>query len=279
VGKWGLTQGACRVAFSHAPIEPPNQSWTNPKRGRCPSQNTRHRSARFHSSRGGASQGQPTTRSQAVLAWCGMNLASLLSIPPLSKVQVASRTVIREAGYSSGPSTLPFWFFQCVRDGLLELRSPGGYVQRVSPHDVCDVVAAEPLIVNAMPRARFTQRLALSVQERQRSYGDHLFEPAQVMWVTKDKWARVDSVYLRFISDAHNDDPGTFACSVSDESRKLLNTVARRDRLPVVKYGDSPSACAISRERREYVSARRRAGTFLRSTLKGVGQVSMPSDW
>lgn len=207
-----------------------------------------------------------------------MNLASLLSIPPLSKVQVASRAVIREAGFTGGPSTLPFWFFQCVREGLLELRSPGGYMHRVSPHDVCDVVPAEPLIVGAMPRARFTERLRLSARERQLSYGPHLFEPAQVMWVTKDKWARVDSVYVRFLSEEHNHDLAPIACSVTDEGRNLLNAVARRDRLPVVKYGDRPSSCAISRERREYVSARRRAGTFLKSTLKGAENVAVPSD-
>lgn len=213
-----------------------------------------------------------------MLARCGMNLASLLSIPPLSKVQVASRAVIREAGFTGGPSTLPFWFFQCVREGLLELRSPGGYMHRVSPHDVCDVVPAEPLIVGAMPRARFTERLRLSARERQLSYGPRLFEPAQVMWVTKDKWGRVDSVYVRFVSEALNDDPGPLACSVTDESRRLLNTVARRDRLPVAKCGDHPSACAMSRERKEYISARRRAGTFLRATLTAVGQVTVPSD-
>lgn len=207
-----------------------------------------------------------------------MNLASLLSIPPLSKVQVASRTVIREAGFTGGPSTLPFWFFQCVRDGLLELRSPGGYVHRVSPHDVCDVVPAEPLIVGAMPRARFTERLRLSARERQLCYGPHLFEPAQVMWVSKDKWAQVDSVYVRFLSEEHNHDPAPIACSITDESRNLLNAVARRDRLPVVKYGDKPAACAISRERKEYLSARRRAGSFFQATLKVARYVALPTD-
>jgi hypothetical protein len=139
-------------------------------------------------------------------------------------------------------------------------------------------VPAEPLIVGAMPRARFTERLRLSARERQLCYGPHLFEPAQVMWVTKDKWAQVDSVYVRFLSEEHNHDPAPIACSITDESRNLLNAVARRDRLPVVKYGDKPAACAISRERKEYLSARRRAGSFLQATLKGARYVALPTD-
>lgn len=207
-----------------------------------------------------------------------MNLASLLSIPPLSKVQVASRAVIREAQFAGGPPTFPFWYFQCELDDLLELRSPGGYMHRVSPHDVCDVIPAEPLVVNAMPRARFVERLRLSYQEREASYGPHLFEPAQVLWVTKDKWARVDAVHVRFIDQAYNHAPGPLSCSVSDASRQLLNTMAKRDRLPVVKYGDRPSLCAVPRERKEHLSARKRMGAFMQSTLTRSGGAALPSD-
>lgn len=151
-------------------------------------------------------------------------------------------------------------------------------MDRVSPHDVCDVVPAEPLLVNAMPRARFMERLRLTPLEREASYGPQLFEPAQVMWVTKDKWARVDAVYVRFVDEAHNDAPSPFACGVSDESRALLNAVARRDRLPVVKYGDHPSSCALTRERKEHRSARQRLGAFMRLSLKETGYVALPSD-
>ena len=196
-----------------------------------------------------------------------MNLASLLSIPPLSKVQVSSKAVIRDASAFGEPIVLPFWYFQCEREGLLELRSPGGYVARISPLDVCDVVLADPLIVDAMPRARFTQRLSLSPQERLSSHGPHLFEPAHVMWVAKDKWGRVDAVHVRFVDDALNDAPGPIACGVSDESRSLLNAASRRDRLPVVKYGDRASSCSLTRERPEYRKARRDFSSLVRTSV------------
>lgn len=151
-------------------------------------------------------------------------------------------------------------------------------MHRVSPHDVCDVIPAEPLVVNAMPRARFIDRLRLSYREREASYGPHLSEPAQVMWVTKDKWARVDAVHVRFIDQAYNHAPGPLSCSVSDASRQLLNIIAKRDRLPVVKYGDRPSLCAVHRMRKEHLSARKRVGAFMQSTLTRSGGVALPSD-
>jgi hypothetical protein len=199
-----------------------------------------------------------------------MNLASLLSLPPLSKIQVSSKAVIRDASAFGTPMVLPFWFFQCEREGLLELRSPGGYMTRVSPLDVCDVVLADPLIVDAMPRARFLQRLSLSPQERLSSHGAHLFEPAHAMWVAKDKWGRVDAVHVRFVDGAFNDVPGPIGCGVSDESRAFLNTVAKRDRLPVAKYGDRASSCSLSRERPEYRKARQAFSSLVRSSVNVI---------
>lgn len=218
-----------------------------------------------------------------------MNLVQLLAIPPLSKVQVSSRREIQEASLLCGLSTgrgqpnpplpeLPFWYFQCENAGLLELRSPGGYVTRVRPDDVCDVILADPLLVQAMPHAVFLQRSRLSAAERHSTYGPHLFQQANVMWVEKDRWGRVDRVGVRFVDDAFNHAKGTFACTLSDESRRLVGDVARRTRMPVSKYGDRPNFSAQNGELKETASARRRLGAYLSSRLRGAGATRLPCD-
>jgi adenylate kinase len=110
------------------------------------------------------------------------SLASLLAIPPLSKVQLQSRAALRDARFDSpGVIDLPFWFFQCVVGDHLEIRSPGGFMARVSPEDICDIVKADPIVVQAMPRHVFNERLKLSWHERQRSLGPECYRPAHLL--------------------------------------------------------------------------------------------------
>ena len=98
------------------------------------------------------------------------SLASLLAIPPLSKVQLQSRAALRDARFDSpGVIDLPFWFFQCVVGEQLEIRSPGGFMTWVTPEDICDLVKADPIVVQAMPRHVLLERQRMPLRERQES--------------------------------------------------------------------------------------------------------------
>lgn len=217
-----------------------------------------------------------------------MNLTRLLAIPALSKVEVSSRREIKEAqvftqwlgGCRNQPAVLelPFWYYQCEYEGLLELRSPGGYMVRIPPDDVCDFIAAKPLLVEAMPRRTFTERAKLSPIQRVQTYGPDLFQPAQVLWVSKDRWNRVDQVYVRFVDDSHNDGAGPIPCCISDASRRTLNKVARRSRMPVAKHGATSSFSALSGSRSEYTNARRRLQHWLTNSHTALGAVPFPCD-
>ena len=196
------------------------------------------------------------------------SLADLLSIPPLSRVQLNSRAIIREATlFTRGPGEPPFWFFQCVIEDMLELRSPGGFMVRVAPTDVCDIVTAEPLIVQAMPKEVFIDRLKLPLRDRSCVPTPECYSPAQVMWVTKDKWHRVDSVFVRFLEDRHNEGISTWSAPVTVASRDLLNQVARRDRLPVADLSSKASWSALNRERPEQREARKAIDAFFCAAL------------
>ena len=159
------------------------------------------------------------------------SLASLLAIPPLSKVQLQSRSALRDARFDSpGVIDLPFWFFQCVVGEQLEIRSPGGFMTRVAPEDICDIVKAEPIVVQAMPRHVLVERLRMPLRERQQSPCPECYRPAHVLWVMKDKWERVDAAYVRFLDESLNEGTGPQQASLDDPSRAMLNAIARRDR-------------------------------------------------
>ena len=192
----------------------------------------------------------------------------MLSIPALSKVQLNHRATIREAALATcGPVELPFWYFQRVVDGMLELRSPGAFMVRVAPADVCDIVPAEPLIVQAMPKQVFIDRLELPLSDRSNKPSSECYQPAQVMWVTKDRWHRVDSVFVRFMDEHYNDGVSTWSAPLDVASRVLLNRVARRDRLPVADISSKANWSALSRERPEHRDARRAMSAFFTAAL------------
>lgn len=215
-----------------------------------------------------------------------MNLARMLSLTPLSKVQLFNRAQIREATiacslYGRDPALstrLPFWYFQREYEGLLEVRSPGGFMARVPPDDVCDVILAEPIEVRAMPFSTFCERNRMSRLERDSTYGEHLFLPAHVLHVSKDKWGGIDRVGVAFLDDQFNNAPSTFSNPVLPGTREALGRVARRTRMPVYKYGDGIHSSAQTRESKEDASARRRFGTFLSTVLEGADLLTMPCD-
>lgn len=206
-----------------------------------------------------------------------ITLAQILDLPPLTKVQVNSKETIREASLDpTSVDPIPWWFVQGQEDGRLLLMSPGGYKHAVSPHDICDVLPSEPIIVMAMPRKTFLERLGLSPLQRSASYGSHLFEPAHVKNVTKSKWGEIDQVHVQFIDPRHNEGSKTFACPVDDASTELLNKIASRKVMPVSKSGDRSANYSALKERPENSAARRRITDFIKDRVHG-GQ-SMPTD-
>ena len=91
------------------------------------------------------------------------NTASLLCLQPLWRVQVNHQRAIIESSVCPAGAVrddLPYLYFQRVVEGRLELRSTGGRVELVDPSDVCDVIPCVPIIVQAMPRTVFLERLA-----------------------------------------------------------------------------------------------------------------------
>ena len=196
------------------------------------------------------------------------SLASLLAIPPLSKVQLQSRAALRDARFDSpGVIDLPFWFFQCVVGDQLEIRSPGGFMARVSPEDICDIVNADPIVVQAMPRHVHRERLRLPVIERQKCPAPECYRPAHLLWVMKDKWARVDAAFVRFLDESLNEGAGPQQASLDDQSRLMVNAIARRDRMPVVSRQGRASWSAVSRELPEHRTARKSAERFFATAL------------
>lgn len=215
-----------------------------------------------------------------------MNLARLLSLTPLSKVQLFNREQIREASiacslYGRNPAQstrLPFWYFQREHEGFLEVRSPGGFMSMVRPDDVCNVILAEPIEVRAMPYSTFCERLRMSPMERESTHGKHLYQPAHVLHVSKDRWGGIDRVGVVFLDHQFNNAPPTFANPVQPGTREALARYARRTRMPVYKYGDGIHSSAQNRESKEDASARRRFRAFLSSVLAGADAQATPSD-
>lgn len=196
------------------------------------------------------------------------SLASLLAIPPLSKVQLQSRAALRDARFDSpGVIDLPFWFFQCVVGEQLEIRSPGGFMTRIAPEDICDIVKADPIVVQAMPRRVLLERLRMPLRERQQSPGPECYRPAHVLWVMKDRWARVDAAFVRFLDESLNEGAGPQQASLDDPSRAMLNAIARRDRMPVVSRQGQASWSAVSRELPEHRAARKASQHFFAEAL------------
>lgn len=206
-----------------------------------------------------------------------ITLAQILDLPPLTKVQVNSKETIREASLDPrSVDPIPWWFVQGQENGQLLLMSPGGYKHAVSPHDICDVLPSEPIIVMAMPQKTFLERLGLSPLERNATHGPHLFEPAHVKNVTKTKWGKLDQVHVQFIDPRHHEGSKTSPSPVDDASRELLNKIANRNVMPVSKSGDSSANFSALKERPEVGAARRRISAFIKDRVHG-GQ-SMPTD-
>lgn len=201
-----------------------------------------------------------------------INLGCALGLRPLDRVQINDKREIQEMrmapqlGY--GSCDLPFLFYQRVReDGRLEVRTPGGYVTAVRPEDVCDFRPGKPLLVRAMPEKVFLLRSRLPLSERQQRPGSECYAEAYVLYVTKDKWGRVDQTFVWFTDPKLNSDRSKPA-PIHDDDRARVAEHARRTNMPVMnKYsGNYSSDHGLAQERdlsRDIVSR------FIKSALRG----------
>lgn len=164
-------------------------------------------------------------------------LCNLLGLKPLDRVQLNDAREIREMslapqlGYEA---ELPFLYFQRpLEDGCLEVRSPSGYVTKVAPADICDFVAGDPIVVRAMPKSVFMERLKLSTSEPRPRPGPEGFADAYVLYVSRDRWGRIDQVHVWFLDPKHNSDK-PWPAPLEDGERANLERLARRTRMPVL---------------------------------------------
>lgn len=194
-------------------------------------------------------------------------LASLFNFPALSKVQINSARTLRDSriGDSRPDEDLPFWFLQRSAGEFLEVRSPGGYAALVHPTDICDVVPAEPLVISAVPQALFIEWLGRPLSQRDSPLPTSSYRPAQLLWVTKDRWSRVDGIFVHFLDEAYNTSH-KFSAPVDGETRKMLNDIARPERMPIANYRTAAAVTAVTRQ----LPAARQAEKVIRRFFKGA---------
>lgn len=201
-----------------------------------------------------------------------IKLGQAIGLRPLDRLQVNSASEIREMSIGGRPNQkhpLPFMYFQRVcADGLLEVSSPGGYLTRIPPEDVCDILHGEPIIVQAMSKRVFTDRLKLSLSERQKAPGPECYAPAYVLRVEKNRWGTLDRVFVDFLDDALNSE-SQWAAPLHDDDRRHLNEIARRDRMPVITPNRAAGYSADKGiERQERLTAAL-ASTMVKCALRG----------
>jgi hypothetical protein len=162
-------------------------------------------------------------------------LASRLGLKPLDRVMVYSAHEIREARafsrYADRPVELPWFYFQRVVGEQIEVRSPGGYACEISPLDVCDVIPGVPIQVRAMPLAKFIERSALPLSQRQNPADASFYAEANVLCAEKGTFGRID--FMVWFADDSLNGPrptrGVFEPGVG----ALLASRARRSTMPV----------------------------------------------
>ena len=178
-----------------------------------------------------------------------VDLGKMLGLRPLDRLQINDAHENRERlswirmGHQQD-CELPFYYFQRIlADGRLEVCSPGGYLTAIDPTDACDIFRGEPVMVRAMPKSIFIERLKLTIQERNLPLGPESYADAYVMCVEKDRWSRVDRVFVSFVDPSLNQGE-RFSAPIHPEDRQRLNALARRTLMPVVtpKHGAGYSA-------------------------------------
>lgn len=165
-----------------------------------------------------------------------MRLANLLGLRPLDRVQINSHEERQELDLwrhrnESAALDLPYFFVQRLTPtGLVEVRGPSGRCMVVGVQDICNVMRGEPITVRAMPRSRFLERLKLFPKT---AATDADYELALVRYVSKDRWNRVDQVFVEFFECQLNEGSSTFAGPIHPDDLAMLQSLAVRTRMPV----------------------------------------------
>lgn len=176
-------------------------------------------------------------------------LSSFLNLKPLDRVQINSRHEIAEMSFGrvqGRQEDLPYLYFQRVTDdGLLEVRSPGGYVTTIAPQDICDVIPGTAVVIRAMPDHIAKDRAKLSHQERVASAPSECYADAYVLYAAKDRWNRPEFL-VWFKDESLNTRKRPWIAPIHDEDRRRISALARRTAMPVttVRGGASYSADA-----------------------------------
>ncbi len=170
---------------------------------------------------------------------CNFALSNLLGLKPLDRLQINDAHETRERrnwmrmGHQQD-CDLPFYYFQRILDDArLEVCSPGGYRISIAPTDACDIIPGDPVMVRAMPKSVFIERLKLPLNERTLPPAPECYAEAYVMRVEKDRWSRVDRVFVSFVDPSLNQSEH-FSTPIHPDDRKALEDVARRTRMPVI---------------------------------------------
>jgi hypothetical protein len=200
-----------------------------------------------------------------------LDLAAVLGLRPLDRVQLNSAWAIAETNLDArGPSgrQLPYYYFQRVVDGNLELRSPGGCPVSVPPTDVCDVIPSNQVCVMAMPRSVFLERLRLPRQTRQATPSPESYSPAHVLYAFKDRFGRAEAV-VWFIDEVLNAG-GPFKAPLRDDEFHRFQSLAIRSRMPVCHTSRSAPWSADHGVSRSEAACRRRAQEFILTRCTAV---------
>ncbi len=202
-----------------------------------------------------------------------MCLAKALGLRPLDRLEINSGRILKDRFCDRAPNQSwlhrpPFWFFQRItREGLLEIMAPGGATEHVSPTDVSNIVHGVPIEVRAMPRATFLQRLSLPLADRQRPAPDSDYALAFVRFVRKDRWNRVDQVFVQFHAEAHNE-VAKFATPIHHDDQASLVRLATRLHMPIIGPGSAPGSADKGIQRAED-GDRYAAQVFIQAALAG----------
>ena len=157
-------------------------------------------------------------------------LNSILSLTPLTLIEVASKRVIREASQWSRmyavPKELPYWFFQGMHSGgEMLIASPSGHGERISALDVMNVIPTEPIRTLAVPPSRFNE------MGRHKTGSLELYAPASVLCAIRTRFGFEYQVL--FDDEALRTPSNTWLAPLAPGERERLKPLTRRTRMPV----------------------------------------------
>ena len=173
-----------------------------------------------------------------------INLAKVLGLQPLDRLQLSNAQSLRrfrdEAHMTrTGPRQsaapdLPYWFFRRIVGDELEVSSPSGYVARISPSEVCDILKGFPVCVLAMTKSSYVAWNSLLPAQRREKFTqgatNDYYSPAKIIGAQKGVFGF--SFEVLFDDEALNADRSTFS-PLTDESQKFAVAHAKSTIMPI----------------------------------------------